>query len=104
VILPGLATQRAALLQRTHGIRAADGQSETVLARSTADAVAAGTLHGLAGAIERVLAEQARALNATPKIFLAGGDAGLLSPLLKPEHELAPHLVLEGLQRMAAEP
>jgi type III pantothenate kinase len=104
VILPGLATQRASLLQRTHGIRESDGQGESCLARNTADAVAAGTLHGLAGAIERVLVEQARALNALPKVFLAGGDAGLLSPLLKHEHELTPHLVLEGLQRMAAEP
>lgn len=103
VILPGLATQRASLLLYTHGIREAEGDSGSCLARSTADAVAAGTLHGLAGAIERVLAEQARALNVTPKVFLAGGDARRLQPLLNRERELAPQLVLEGLQRMARE-
>ena len=103
VILPGLGLQRTALLRSTHGIKEVEGDSRSCLARNTADAVAAGTLQGLAGAIERVVAEQARALNAKLKVFLAGGDSAQLSPLLRFEHESTPHLVLEGLYRMAQE-
>lgn len=101
VIVPGLATQRAALLAHTHGIRVVDGDSGSCLARRTADAVAAGTLHGLVGAIERILSEQARLLGVAPRVLLSGGDAAAVHALLKSPGELAPHLVLEGLQRLA---
>ena len=104
VILSGLATQRASLLKNTHGIREADGKDDSCLARNTADAVAAGTLQGLAGAIDRVVAEQARVLGVTPHMLLAGGDAERLHPVLTTAHELAPLIVLEGLHRMALEP
>jgi len=101
VILPGLATQRASLLMQTHGVRDVDGNSQQCLARNTADGVSGGTRYGLAGAIERIQAEQSRALGVTPQVLLAGGDAEWLQPLLSVKSELVPHLVLEGLQCMA---
>jgi type III pantothenate kinase len=103
VILPGLALQRAALLRGTAGVAEAQGTEADGLARSTADAVAAGTLLGLAGAIDRLVDEQSRALGATPTIFLTGGDAPRLLPLLRHAVMAAPDLVLEGVARMAEE-
>jgi type III pantothenate kinase len=101
VILAGLTLARAALLERTQGIRAPDGASGSCLARSTADAVAAGSLYGLAGAIDRVLDEQAAALGIAPAVLITGGDAPLLQPLLRHAAEHVPELVLEGVARLA---
>lgn len=101
VILAGLALTRAALLERTQGIRAPDGTAGSCLARSTADAVAAGSLYGLAGAIDRVLDEQVVALGAAPSVVITGGDAPLLQPLLRHVAEPVPDLVLEGVARLA---
>lgn len=101
VILPGLALQRAALRQGTEGVGASAGQDRDCLARSTADAVAAGTLFGLAGAIDRVLDEQTRQLGATPTVLLAGGDGPPLMPLLRHATTAVPDLVLEGVACLA---
>lgn len=101
VILPGLALQRASLMQGTHAIRAAHGGAGSCLALNTADAVAAGTAFGLAGAIDRVLDEQAVPLGGAVSVLLAGGDATLLQKLLRHQTELVPDLVLEGVARLA---
>ena len=102
VILPGLALMRAALQQRTQGVNAAEGDTGSVLAHTTADGVAAGTLFGLAGAIDRILDEQSAELGAAPRVLLTGGDAPVLQALLRHTTQLAPDLVLEGVARMAA--
>ena len=102
IILPGLALQRASLLQRTQEIRAADGSASSCLAQNTANAVAAGTAFGLAGAIDRVLEEQAAALETVPQVLLTGGDAQVVQPLLRHQTQLVPDLVLEGVARMAS--
>jgi type III pantothenate kinase len=104
VILPGLALQRAALRRGTHAVDETEGRSDSCLARSTAAGVAAGTLHGLAGAIDRVLDEQARALGAVPQVLLTGGDAPQLAPLLRHSALPVPDLVLRGLARIAEQP
>ena len=61
-IFPGLELVRRALLTGTAGVRAAAGDDSSCFARATADGVAAGSLYGLAGAIERILEEQRRLL------------------------------------------
>ena len=100
VILPGLALMRAALL-RTQGVREVVGDAGSALAQSTADGVAAGTLFGLAGAIDRILDEQAALLGATPQVLITGGDAQPLRALLRHAVQHAPDLVLEGVARIA---
>ena len=100
VILPGLALMRAALL-RTQGVRDVVGDAGSALAQSTADGVAAGTLFGLAGAIDRILDEQAALLGATPQVLITGGDAQPLRALLRHAVQHAPDLVLEGVARIA---
>lgn len=102
VILPGLTLQRTSLLQHTHAIRAADGSASSCLALNTADAVAAGTAFGLAGAIDRILDEQALALGGSVPVLLTGGDAARLQKLLRHPTQLLPDLVLEGVARMAS--
>lgn len=100
VILPGLALMRDALRQGTQGIRAVEGDAGSALALSTADGVAAGTMLGLAGAIDRIVDEQAVTLGAVPQILIAGGDAQALRALLRHVVQYAPDLVLEGVARI----
>lgn len=100
IILPGLALQRASLLQGTHAIRVAHGSVSSCLALNTADAVAAGTAFGLAGAIDRILDEQAVALGSAMPVLLTGGDAPMLQTLLRHPTQYVPDLVLEGVARM----
>lgn len=102
VILPGLTLQRTSLMQRTHEIRAADGNASSCLAHNTADAVAAGTLFGLAGAVDRILDEQAATLGDSAPVLLTGGDAHRLQGLLRHQTQLIPDLVLEGVAHMAS--
>lgn len=101
VILPGLVLQRTSLFQHTHAIRAADGNASSCLALNTADAVAAGTAFGLAGAIDRILDEHAVVFGATVPVLLTGGDAASLQKLLRHPTQLVSDLVLEGVARMA---
>lgn len=103
VILPGLAMQRAALQQGTAGIGDSSAPGASCLARTTGDAVAAGTRTGLAGAIDRIIECQERALGQVPAVLLTGGDANELRPLLQHPSILAPELVLEGLAQIAEE-
>lgn len=100
VILPGVALQRAALEHGTRGVRAVPGKAQGCLARTTDDAVTAGILYGIAGAIERVVDEQARALGTSAVRLITGGDAPLLRPLLRMDTAHAPDLVLEGVARV----
>ncbi len=101
VILAGLHMARAALLADTQGIRGADGADSDCLARVTGDGVAAGTLFGLAGAIERVVAEQRKRLGAEARVVMTGGDAPRLLPLLSGRIAHEPDLVLQGLKLIA---
>jgi len=96
VILPGLALMRDALL-RTQGVRNVSGNAGSALALSTADGVVAGTLYGLAGAIDRVLDEQAALLGSAPQTLITGGDAQSLLALLRHDVQYTPDLVLEGV-------
>jgi type III pantothenate kinase len=101
VILPGLALMREALLLHTHGVRDVVGAAGSPLAQTTADGVAAGTLFGLAGAIDRILDEQAATLGAAPQVLITGGDAQPLLALLRHVAQYLPDLVLEGVACIA---
>jgi len=100
VILPGLSMMRDALL-RTQGVREVLGDAGSALAQSTADGVAAGTMLGQAGAIDRILDEQAVLLGTTPQTLITGGDALPLCALLRHVAQYTPDLVLEGVARIA---
>jgi type III pantothenate kinase len=100
-VFPGLRLLRDSLVQGTAGIPATEGDATDCLARSTADGVAAGTLFGLAGAVERLIDEYRRTLGETTRVLLTGGDAPALAARLRAAHTPVPDLVLKGLARIA---
>jgi type III pantothenate kinase len=104
VIFPGLTLLRTSLAGGTAAVGAGDGDASTCQARSTADAVAAGVLHGCAGAIARFVEVHGKALGARMQVIVSGGDAATLMPLLPEGATAVPDLVLHGLQRLADTP
>ena len=101
VIFPGLELLRHALAAGTAHIRTGDGDEISCLARSTGDAVAAGTLYGLTGAIERVCQEFEQALAEPMRMVITGGDADRVAARLTRPARRVPDLVLKGLDRIA---
>ena len=71
------------------------------LGRSTEDGVMAGTLFGLAGAVERLIDEHRSTLGEAMEIILTGGDAPALAAHLRVSAATVPDLVLKGLARIA---
>ena len=102
VILPGLTLAREALMGAAPALQAARaGDDANCNARSTADAIAAGTRFGLAGAIERIVREHEQVNGAAMELLLTGGDAPSFLPLLSRPHRHEPDLVLRGLAQFA---
>jgi type III pantothenate kinase len=104
VIVPGIRLQRRVLAERTAGVRALDGNDASCLARTTGDAVAAGTVYGVAGAIDRVWREFEEALGEAMTLVITGGDADTVAPRLSRPCRSVPDLVLRGLARIADAP
>lgn len=100
VIVPGLKLARASLAHATPALNVAPGDADSCLARATADAIAAGTRYGIAGAIERIVREFEQALGPAA-LVVTGGDAALFAPLLSHPVRHEPDLVLHGLARIA---
>lgn len=100
VIAPGLKLARASLAHATPALNVAPGDADSCLARATADAIAAGTRYGIAGAIERIVREFEHALGPAA-LIITGGDAPLFAPLLEHPVRHEPDLVLHGLARIA---
>ena len=111
VIFAGLALSRNTLLAQASGIDAARSgatrsgvtrsNSESVLCRSTEDAVASGTFYGVVGAIDRILDEFEQQLGQEMKLYLSGGDALSVKSNLRHSSQHDPELVLKGLDLIA---
>jgi len=101
VILPGLHMARHALTEGASNLHMSQGDASRLPACRTEDAVAAGTLHGLAGAIAHILTLYRQQLGAEPLGLITGGDASQIAPLLAHELIIEPDLVLKGLALMA---
>lgn len=91
-----------ALLNNTHFIGPTAGQADRpddrqLLGRSTDEAVTHASLLAVAAGIDRAVTVVARLVGATPRVLLAGGDAGNLTGWLETAVELRADLVLEGL-------
>ena len=69
-----------------------------VPARGTADSMRAGHVLGVAGLVDRLLDEAARAAGGVDVCVLTGGDADALSPHLRTVHVSEPHAVLHGIR------
>ena len=109
LIAPGLALMRQALLGATQQVRtdppasASALSTRTLLPDNTADAVTRGCLEACAGLIERSVRGAAPQGGVAPRVFIGGGDAVQLQPLLDVPAELIHDAVLQGLAIWAAE-
>jgi type III pantothenate kinase len=101
VIVPGVMLMRLALTTRTDQIPAQDSDSREVLAKSTADGVAAGTFYAAAAAVDRLAREMGRYLPPGSARILTGGAMESLRPLMLTAFQAEPHLVLYGLAVIA---
>lgn len=64
---------------------------------STAAAISSGVTRGVAGAVDRLLADISKELGGCDQVFLTGGDAARIERLCKTPMALRPHLTLTGL-------
>jgi pantothenate kinase type III len=72
-----------------------------MLGRNTAAAIELGASHALAALALRSIDWVSRLVGTPPRVFLGGGDATRIEPLLGVGVELASGLVLEGLAAIA---
>jgi type III pantothenate kinase len=106
LILPGARLLAAALDRHTSDIGRTAPTTVAVrglelLGRNTDAAVGHGAWLALAAALDRAVGTVARALGATPVVYLTGGDADVLRGWLESEVEVRADLVLEGLALFA---
>jgi len=98
----------AALSRETRGIGDTEPARSAptglgVLGASTNDAVAYGTMLGIAAGLDRAIAEIGTALGAPPTVVLTGGGATGLESWLETPVSYRPRFVLEGLAYIATE-
>lgn len=102
VIMPGVRLWSESLHARTARLPLVEPRPPALCpAGRTREAISSGILLGLAGAVERVVAELKRSAPSAVRVFATGGDAPLIAPLVAAVDETAPDLVLEGLEYAA---
>lgn len=119
IIAPGPEMMLASLLGRTQGIaerasrpslparrKSARNLRGAVapLADNTREAIEGGCLIAAAGLIDRTVNQLTRELGVRPVVFITGGGAPTLLPLLKVANKHCPELVLRGVSVLAEVP
>jgi len=108
LIVPGIHMMREALLSKTSDIaKAAECSTPSlagVLANNTTGAVSRGAVFALAGMADRAAEVIEQSTGAKPKLFITGGDAGMITGTMRSRGEIVPDLVLQGLAVIAADP
>jgi type III pantothenate kinase len=104
-ILPSAASMIQAVLRSTARVHAT--HEGTVPAegwgRSTEDGLATGAWLAQAALIDRIASDACAQLGSVPRVFVHGGAASGLMPLLRCAAEAAPELVFEGMVLRVAE-
>lgn len=108
LILAGPQIVANALSRETRGIGDTEPADSApagldLLGASTNDAVAHGTMLGIAAGLDRAVTEIAKALGAPPTVVLTGGGASELESWLETPVSYRPQFVLEGLAYIASE-
>jgi type III pantothenate kinase len=108
LIVPGIHMMREVLMSRTGDIAKAAEQSTPslagILANNTIGAVSRGAAFALAGLADRAAEIVEQGAGTKPRLFLTGGDAGLIAGTMKIRGEIVPDLVLQGLALIAGRP
>ena len=108
LIAPGIHMMREALMKRTSDIARAVAHSTPslagILANNTIGAVSRGAVFALAGMADRAAEVIEHSTGTKPKLFITGGDAGMITGTMRSHGEIVPDLVLQGLAVIAAQP
>lgn len=96
LIVPGVELMRQALREGTAQVVAVAGEWHA-FPRCTADGVESGIVSACCGAIAQQHAQLMKQAGEMPHCILTGGAAAVIAPHLAFEVELAPALVLEGM-------
>jgi type III pantothenate kinase len=108
LIAPGIHMMREALMNKTSDIAKAVQHSTPslagVLANNTIGAVSRGAVFALAGMADRAAEVIEQSTGVKPKLFITGGDAGMITGTMRLQGEIVPDLVLQGLAVIAAQP
>lgn len=108
LIAPGLHMMRESLLKGTKDIAKAAQHSTPsmagVLANNTVGAVSRGAVFALVGLADRAAEHIENSTGVRPKLFITGGDAGLITGTMRLHGEVVPDLVLRGLAVIALQP
>lgn len=108
LIAPGIHMMREALMNKTSDIAKAAASSTPslagVLANNTVGAVSRGAVFALAGMADRAAEIIEQSTGTVPRLFITGGDAGMITGTMRNHGEIVPDLVLQGLAVIAAQP
>ena len=108
LIVPGIHMMREALMSKTSDIaKAAEHSTPSlagVLANNTIGAVSRGAVFALAGLADRTAEIIEHSTGVKPKLFITGGDAGMITGTMRTRGEIVPDLVLQGLAVIAGQP
>lgn len=99
-ILPGLRLQMASLTEGTDLLPAVTCEGANPLeipGRDTVSAMRTGVMLGLSGGIDRLIEKYSEGLASPPHVFLTGGDAATLEPLLRHSVNRRDDLVLSAI-------
>jgi type III pantothenate kinase len=105
LILPGIGLMQAALRGNTANLAAAAHATGALqlLAVTTGDAIASGSVYAAVAAIGQISRRMAAQCVREPLLLLTGGDAERVMPLLDAPCKLEPELVLHGLDILSGE-
>jgi len=108
LIAPGIHMMREALLTKTGDIAKAIERSSPsmagVLANNTIGAVSRGAVFALAGMADRAAEAIEQSTGTKPRLYITGGDAGMVAAAMRARGEIVPDLVLRGLAVIAMQP
>jgi type III pantothenate kinase len=108
LIVPGIHMMREVLMSRTSDIaKAAEHSTPSlagILANNTIGAVSRGAVFALAGMADRAAEVIEQSTGVKPKLFITGGDAGMITGTMRSQGEIVPDLVLQGLAVIAIQP
>ncbi|MQX54727.1 type III pantothenate kinase [Alcanivorax sediminis] len=102
-IVPGLGMLRGALLRDTADVHVETGSAQLGLGKSTAECVHNGLLRMSVAFVTEVVLELRQVLDDTCKVLITGGDAPALMDAFGFDFTHVPDLVLDGLERIAAD-
>jgi type III pantothenate kinase len=107
LIAPGIHMMREALMSNTSDIANAAEHSTPslagVLANNTIGAISRGAVFALAGMADRAAEIVEHNTGAKPRLFITGGDAGMITGIMRTHGEIVPDLVLRGLAEIATQ-